>query len=115
MAVRVVNLSPREAYDRISTVLTARSLSATEVTSHVTRLPGGGESIVGIFEKYSFRNSNRMTMTVQCTPTAKDRTEVFFAASGASSGFFGLFDYGAAEDYEARVYAALEEYAVCEN
>ena len=115
MAVRYVSLSPREACDRISEALTGRYLSATEVTSHVTRLAGGGETVIGVFERYSFRNSNRMSMSVVCSPSARDRTEVFFVASGASSGFFGLFDYGAAEDFESVIDRALAEHLVREG
>ena len=115
MEARVVRLTPREAYEKVSAALTAHSLSASEVASHTVRLPGGGESIVGVFERYSWRNSNRMSMTVLCSPQGKDLCEVFFVASGAGSGFLGLFDWGAEGDLEASLNAALAEYAASDE
>ena len=115
MAVRYVKLPPQEAYATISSGLTERFFSAEEITSHVTRLPSGDVSVVGVFEKYSWRNSNRMSMTVLCSPQGKDLCEVFFVASGAGSGFLGLFDWGAEGDLEASLNAALAEYAASDE
>lgn len=108
MAVRYVKLSPKDAYEKISDGLTGRFFSSEEVTSHITRLPNGESSIVGVFEKYSWRNSNRMTMTVLCSPTGKLCCEVFFAAAGAGNGFFG-FDWGAAESFEKALLSSIED------
>ena len=112
MAVRYVKLPPQEAYATISSGLTERFFSAEEITSHVTRLPSGDVSVVGVFEKYSWRNSNRMTMTVLCSPDGRGGSEVFFVAGGASGGVLGLFDWGAAEDFEAALARSIEEFLV---
>lgn len=110
MAVRYVNLAPQEIYAKICDGLTGRFFTSAEITAHVTRLPGGGESVIGVFEKYSWRNGNRMTMTVLCSPAGKDRSEVFFVAAGAGSGLFGLFDLGAAESFENALLSSIEAY-----
>lgn len=107
MAIRYVSLSPREAYDMIRNGLTERFFSSEEISSHTVRNSDRSETIVGVFEKYSWRNSNRMTMTVLCSPAGKGRSEVFFAAAGASSGLLGI-DWGAAEDFERALEASLE-------
>ena len=112
MAVQFVSLSPREAYACISDGLTKRFFSASEVTSHVTRLPDGSESVVGIFERYSWRNSNRMTMTVLCTPDRRGGSEIFFAAAGAGGGFFDSFDWGASASFEKALLRSVEDYVV---
>lgn len=108
MAIRYVTLSPREAYDKIVAGLTERFFSAEELTSHTVRNSDKSETIVGVFEKYSWRNSNRMTMTVLCSPVGKGKSEVFFVAAGASNGLLGI-DWGASEDFEAALAASLEE------
>ncbi len=113
MAVRYVRLSPREAYDKIYSGLTERFFSSEEITSHTVRNSDKSETIVGVFEKYSWRNSNRMTMTVLCSPAGKGRSEVFFVAAGASGGLLGI-DWGAAEDFESALLLALEEYFCAE-
>ena len=107
MAIRYVNLSPREAYDKIYNGLTERFFSSEEITSHTVSNSDKSETIIGIFEKYSWRNSNRMTMTVLCSPAGKDRSEVFFVAAGAGGGILGI-DWGAAEDFESALSSSLE-------
>lgn len=109
MAVRCVRLSPREAYDKICVGLTGQFLTAEEIASHTVRNADKSETVVGVFEKYSWRNSNRMTMTVLCSPAGKGKSEVFFVASGASGGLLG-FDWGAGEDFEHALESSLGEY-----
>ena len=114
MAVCYCSLPPREVFSVIEKGLTERFLSAELITSHVTRPQNGVETVVGVFEKYSWRNSNRMSLTVLCTPYGKGGSEVFYAASGASGGIFG-FDWGAAEDFENSVLASIEPYRISES
>jgi hypothetical protein len=108
MAVCYVCLPPREAFSRIEQGLTERFFSAELISSHVTRV-SGGESEIGVFEKYSWRNGNRMTMTVLCSPHGKGGCEVYYVAAGAGGGFFGLFDDGgAANSFEHSLLKSLE-------
>lgn len=109
MAIRYVRLSPREAYDKITDGLTGRFSSSEVLASHVVKNADKSETIIGIFEKYSWRNSNRMTMTVLCSPVGKDRCEVFFVAGGASNGLLGI-DWGAADNFESAIESSLDAY-----
>ena len=115
MAVYYCSLPPRELFSAIEDGLTNRFFSAERIASHITRPQNGAESVVGVFEKYSWRNSNRMSLTVLCTPYGKGGSEVFFAASGAGKGMLGLFDWGAAEDFEKAVLSSIEPYRISES
>ena len=109
MAVCYVSLKPRDAFSQIERGLTERFFSAELISSHVTRSAAGREETeIGVFEKYSFRNGNRMTLTVLCSPHGKDGCEVYYVAAGAGSGLLGLFDGGAAEAFERAVEKSLE-------
>ena len=114
MAVCYCSLPPREVFSVIEKGLTERFLSAELITSHVTRPQNGVQTVVGVFEKYSWRNSNRMTVTVLCSPYGKGGSEVFYAASGASGGIFG-FDWGASGEAEEAVRASVEHYLIPES
>lgn len=113
MALRYVDLSPREAYDKIYSGLTERFFSSEEISSHTVRNSDKSETIVAVFERYSWRNSNRMTMTVLCSPAGKDKSEIFFVAAGASGGLLGI-DWGASEDFERALESSLEEHLCTE-
>ena len=116
MAVCYCSLPPREVFSVIEKgLLTGPFLSTELITSHVTRPQNDVETVLGVFEKYSWRNSNRMSLTVLCTPYGKGGSEVFFAASGAGKGMLGLFDWGAAEDFENAVRASIEPYRISES
>ena len=114
MAVYYCSLPPRELFSAIEDGLTNRFFSAERIASHITRPQNGAESVVGVFEKYSWRNSNRMSLTVLCTPYGKGGSEVFYAASGASGGIFG-FDWGASGEAEDAVRASVEHCLIPES
>ena len=112
MSVRYVSLSPIEAFRVIEEKLTEKSMTTELVASHIPRptRPGERESVVGVFERYTFRMGNRMTLTVLCSPMKNGTTEVFFAAAGASNGIFLNDDFGAADKFEAMLLSAIEPY-----
>ena len=117
MSVRYVSLPPREAFRVIEEGLTNGAFSAELITSHIPRPQKAGdvESVVGVFEKYTFRTGTRMTLTVLCSPAGKTDTEVFFVAGGASGSVFGLFDLGAGDSFEEALTDVIEPYLCRES
>ena len=117
MAVLYVTLPPDRAYELIREGICEKYASGELIDSHILSGNQAFTVYIGVFERFSWRNSNRMTMTVVCSGICQkensgggtSRTEVYFVASGAGNGLFG-FDWGANESFEHAVEEILSPY-----
>ena len=92
-----VSVSVTEAADRIIDSIANNTASGELVDQHVLHQPNGNCRIL-VFERYYWRASNRVTLTV----TVDDftgRTRVHTVGSGGGEGIFLRFDWGASESF----------------
>jgi hypothetical protein len=64
-----------------------------------------------VFEKYFYRVSNRLTMTV-IIDNFEGRTRVHCVSGGGSQGVFFRFDWGSSDSFARSAYRALQNYII---
>ncbi len=106
-----VRLSVEEAARRVIQEVTQGSLTAQLVEQYTAAGANGTQVCTLVFEKYYLRTGNTCALSVTLE-NLSGTTAVFAVGAGARQGAFSLFDWGASQDFEGAVEAALED-ALC--
>lgn len=103
-----VTLSASDAAEFVKRGVVETSATGEVIDDYV--VPAGGAQVrVIVFEKYFYRVSNRLTLTV-VIDDASGRTRVHSVSGGGGQGVFLRFDWGAAESFASAAYDALSGY-----
>ncbi len=103
-----VSLPVTEAADRIVDQIVNNTASGELVDQHSLNQPNGNCRIL-VFERYYWRASNRVTLTV----TVDDftgRTRVHTVGSGGGEAAFFRFDWGASSSFAGLPQKALADF-----
>ena len=96
-------LPVEEAARRVTDAIVNGSFSAEPVAQSDSRGPDGAL----LFDKYFLRAGNHCALCVNLD-NLSGMTKVFAASAGTKTGLFDLFDWGAGDDFEEEVRAAIE-------
>ncbi|MFJ8065486.1 DUF6054 family protein [Psychrobacillus sp. NPDC096426] len=105
-----VSLAPKAALDVLQQHIVQGSISGAIVDVY-ERVVGEHQIVVCVLEKYYMRTSNRASLTITID-NLENKTKVHAASSGAGSGAFLRFDWGAGGDFVNSVEKALGRYMV---
>lgn len=103
-----VSLTPKAALDVLQQHIVQGSVSGTIIDVY-ERVVGERQVVVCVLEKYYMRTSNRASLTITLD-NLENKTKVHAASSGAGSGAFLRFDWGAGDNFVNSVEKALGGY-----
>jgi hypothetical protein len=106
-----VRVDPASAANIITKYIIEGSLSGELKDDYTIRNKDGSICRILVFEKYYYRVSNRLLLTV-IIDNAEGRTRVHYISGGGGKGAIFSFDWGSSESFENCVYDALQEYIV---
>lgn len=104
-----VSLEPYDAVRLIDDKV-SKSISGIKADQYIT---GDGTNIVAVlvYEKYYYRVSNRLTLTVIIDKVGS-RTHIRLVSTGGGQGVLFRFDWGASDSMENSVARALQQYII---
>ena len=106
-----VSVDPATAANIVSNYIVGRSISGELIDDYVLHHTGGGTCRVMVFEKYFYRVSNRLTLTVTID-NFEGRTRVHCVSGGGGQGVFFRFDWGSSDSFARSAYRALQDYII---
>ncbi len=106
-----VTLDPASTANTISRHIIEGSISGELIDDHTVNYADDKLCRVMVFEKYYYRVSNRLILTVTID-NADGRTRVHFISGGGGNGTFFRFDWGSSDSFSNCVYEALRKYII---
>ena len=106
-----VSKDPATAADLISRYIVGGSISGELLDDYVLQHGESGYCRVMVFEKYYYRVSNRLTLTV-AIDNFEGRTSVHCVSGGGGQGVLFRFDWGSSSSFARSAYHALQNYII---
>ncbi len=104
-----VTLDPASTANTISRHIIDGSISGELIDDYIINCGNGHICRVMVYEKYYYRVSNRLTLTVTID-NADGRTRVHYISGGGGNGTFFRFDWGSSDSFSNCVYEALRKH-----
>ena len=106
-----VSISPKETAKLINDTILNNSVTGELLDEYVSNTENGTTVIVQTYEKYYYRVSNRLTLTV-VIDNISGRTHIHAIGSGGGQGIFYRLDRGSSESFEDCIYDAIYQYII---
>lgn len=95
----------------VSRYIIEGSFSGQLIDDYQVHIKDGSVCHVLVFEKYYYRVSNRLTLTVTID-NADGFTRVHYVSGGGGNGTLFRFDWGSSDSFGSQVYEALHNYII---